>query len=168
MFHYNFKTKRAFKRRVLQGIYEEFFQKFQFSVGGEGRPEERLKRAVLFLGTFARDNRAMLLGFLRDAVNGDPDAVAFVQNNFLRHVSVVMALIAECQAKGVLEKRPLPFVFPMFMGAVALPNLVVAMMERAGAQKPFGVPLARAVEQMIGGNAVADRIDILMKGLSAR
>jgi len=168
MFHYNFKTKRVFKRRVLQSIYEEFFKKFQFSAGGEGRPEERLKRAVLFLGEFARDNRAMLLSLVRDAINGDPDVIVFIKTNFLRHVGIVMALIAECQARGVLQKKPLPFVMPMFMGSVALPNLIVALMERSKAEKPFGVPLEQAVEQMIGGDAVAERIDILIKGLSTR
>jgi AcrR family transcriptional regulator len=62
MFHYHFKTKDEFTRQVLKHLYEKFFQDFSLESVGEDDPLARLRRALLALGRFFRENRTLLLG----------------------------------------------------------------------------------------------------------
>jgi len=164
LFHYHFGNIRRFKRRVLQEFYEDFFKEFTLEAGG-GTPEERLRRALFFLGRFSRERRRLLLVLVRDALDGDPDTVAFLNANVVRHIAIIMQIIAQCQARGSLPDAPLPTLMPLLMGGIGMPSLIFGALEQAGARRPFGFLLSRLASVMVSDRAIQKRIDLLWSGL---
>jgi AcrR family transcriptional regulator len=59
MFHYHFKTKEIFLRRVLQECYEDFLQNFREAAQAPGSSRARLRRVLVSFARFARDNRVL-------------------------------------------------------------------------------------------------------------
>lgn len=166
MFHYHFKTKDEFARRVLQELYEDFFAKLSLEAA-EGEPAERLRKALTNLACFARDNRALVLGLGLDAVSGNRPAVEFLFKNAPRHVAVVAGLVRACQKAGVLQRGPLPRVMVFLGGGVMLPAVLIAALERA-ADGGFGaLPLKLVVRQVLSDEAIADRVRMALKGAAA-
>src|SRR5512142_3481925 len=84
MFHYHFRTKQAFSRRVLDHLYENFFSRFMAAAEhAEGAsPRDRLRGAILVTARFVREHRPLLLALIRDLLGGNPEVVAFVRANF--------------------------------------------------------------------------------------
>src|SRR5262245_39077088 len=96
MFHYHFKTKDAFARRLLQEYYEEMFATLE-SKTRSGSPLEQLRAVIFTFGCFARDNRHLLLGMFRDMALGEPATVDFIRANLHRHVELILRLVVEAQ-----------------------------------------------------------------------
>ena len=122
MFHYHFKTKAEFDRRVMAEVYEKFFSVFMGaveSVGGRS-PMERLRKGILTAARFVRGNRPLLIAFGRDVLADNHEAIAFARKNFPRHVLVLLRLIGECQQAGQIRKmspiQAIPFIFGAVMG----------------------------------------------------
>src|SRR5471032_3520100 len=90
MFHYHFKTKDVFLRRVLLECYEDFLQSFREAAEAPGTSRARLRRVLISFARFARDNRVMYTLMLRELLNAQPEMYAFARDNFPRHVSVVV------------------------------------------------------------------------------
>src|SRR3569833_3897565 len=90
MFHYHFKSKDAFLQRVLSECYEDFLQSFRAAAEGPGASNARLRRVLVAVARFARDNRVMYALLLRELLNARPEMYAFAWVNFPRHVSVVV------------------------------------------------------------------------------
>ncbi len=167
LFHYHFKTKDEFERRVLKHMYDRFFRDFNLKSGGEGDPLDRLRRAVHTLGHFIRENRSLILGMMHDAMSDDQVVVDFVTENFPRHAIVLADLIKQCQAKGLIIKKPFYLILPHFIGAVAAPNIVVGLLEKAKTKALFGVALSLFKDQILSDAALDERIDIVLRGLGA-
>src|SRR5205823_1424141 len=101
MFHYHFKNNEEFGRRILSAIYEDFFKQFTLQTGKEGEPLDRLKRALFALAAFGRGNRELLLALIQDVMKGHKGTIKFLKENMLRHASIIVQLIRECQDKGI-------------------------------------------------------------------
>ncbi|MBK8574538.1 MAG: TetR/AcrR family transcriptional regulator [Elusimicrobia bacterium] len=114
MFHYHFKSKRIFKRRVMESVYESFFEKFTLAVRGDG-PLDRLRESLRYMGRFARDHRREGFSLIQDAVGGDRDTVEFIGENFPRHMKLILDLASDAQKAGALTLAPLPFVMTFIM-----------------------------------------------------
>ncbi|HAH06850.1 MAG TPA: TetR family transcriptional regulator [Elusimicrobia bacterium] len=166
MFHYHFKTKDEFARRVLQEIYEEFFAKLSLEAS-EGTSAERLRKALTSLARFARDNRALVLCLGQDAVAGNRPAIEFLLKNAPRHVRIVMGLVRDCQKAGVLRRSPLTRVMVFLGGGVMLPAVLVAALERVLSGGIGALPFKLVVREILSDEAIADRVDMAMKGASA-
>lgn len=167
MFHYHFKTKDEFTRQVLKHLYEEFFQDFSLETVGEGDPLARLRRALLTLGKFIRENRTLLLGLLEDALHDNQVVVDFVTDNFPRHAIVLADLVKQCQAKGLMDKKPFHLVIPHFMGVLAAPSIMVGVLEKTKTKMLFGVAFALFKNQILSDEMLGQRIDIVLRGLGA-
>ena len=166
MFHYYFKSKEAFQRRVLQEIYDDFFKTFSEAAEGSGEPRARLRRVLVAFAHFARDNRVPYTLMMRELLNAQPDMFAFAQENFPRHVSVLIGLMEEClRAKAV---RPLPVsALCMFaMGSMALPNVAVTTMERNGMKRIVGKSLKEFSDELLSDEMIEIRADMALAGLS--
>lgn len=166
MFHYHFKTKEAFVRLVLQDIYEEFFRGFRVEAGGEAPPLERLRRALVTVARFARDNRALFLTIIHDVLEGDPQAIRFAQDNVPRHLAIIGGLVEDCQRRGLLERMPLPAAMAFLLGAIGMPNIALGVAERASARRPFGVAPGRAEDLLASDAAISLRTDLALKALA--
>src|SRR5258708_2002214 len=84
MFHYHFKSKKAFQRRVLEECYEDFLGTFREAAGGRGTPHERLRGVLVAVARFARDNRVFYTLMIRELLNAQPDMAEFAKENFPR------------------------------------------------------------------------------------
>lgn len=165
MFHYHFKTKDAFLRRVLQEIYEDFFARLSLESSGDGNPLERLRKALLVMGRFARDNRRLFMLLLGDAIKGDRLTLDFARANIPRHAAVLLELIIECQKLGRIRPVPLPVAMSFLVGGVTVPNAIVTLVEHAGAKRPFGMKPARVKELFLSDQALKLRVDLVLTGL---
>lgn len=166
MFHYNFGSKRAFARSVLQDIYEDFFKGFSLETGGDQPALERLRRAVFLLARFARDNRRLFLAILHDVIEGEPESIRFAKDNIPRHLGILAALVRQCRREGVIRKEPVPSAVAFLASSVVMPVIALGAVERAAAEAPFGVPLSRLAPMMVSDAAIARRVDAALKGLA--
>ena len=166
MFHYHFGSKREFARRVLQEIYEDFFKDFSMESGGTAPARERLRRALIILSRFAGQNRKLLLAIVRDVLEGEAEVTEFAKANIPRHVGIITSLVKECQSQGELKRIPLPLVLSFLLGATAMPNLAMGIIEKAAAKKPFGLTLPELLPVFISDKAIAARVDMALAALA--
>jgi AcrR family transcriptional regulator len=167
MFYFNFKTKRRFARLVLQEIYEEFFKDFTVEARGEAPPpEERLRKAIVALTRFARDNRKLFVTMIHDVAQGNAEAIRFTGENLPRHLQAIAGLILECQRLGVIKEMPPPCAMAFLAGSVAMPVIALGLAERASARKPFGVHPKEAGALLASDAAIEARAGLALKALS--
>ncbi|MCX5794851.1 MAG: TetR family transcriptional regulator [Elusimicrobia bacterium] len=166
MFHYHFGGKREFARRVLQEIYEDFFKDFSMESGGAAPALQRLRRALIILARFARDNRKLLLAIVRDVLEGDPEVTGFAKANIPRHVGIISGLVQECQRRGELKSLPLPLALSFLLGATAMPNVALGIIEKSAAKTPFGLTLPELFPVFASDQAIAARVDLALAALA--
>ncbi len=166
MFHYHFKSKRVFKRRVMESVYEAFFETFTLAVRGDG-PLDRLRESLRYLGRFARDHRREGFSLIQDAVGGDRDTVEFIGQNFPRHMKVILDLAAEAQKAGALTLAPLPFVMTFSMAGVGFPAFLYESFRSTGTKRPFGFSLRDVEFSLLTEEAIDRRVEAVLRGLGA-
>jgi AcrR family transcriptional regulator len=166
MFHYHFKTKEAFTRRVLQELYEKFFREFSLETAKDGPPLEKLRAALTAFGKFALGNRRMALGIFRDVASKDRLALDFVKSNIPRHGEVILGLVRQCQKEGSLKKLPLSTAMPFLMGGVALPAMVLAMLEHLEVKAIHFIPVALIKRELASEKAIGARVDLALSALA--
>jgi AcrR family transcriptional regulator len=165
MFHYHFKTKDAFVRAILQQKYEDMFSRLEMQTKRGSSALENLRAGVNVLARFGRDNRALLVRLLGDALAGESVALEFLRANMPRHLGVVMQLLSRAQQDGDLRPLPMPQALAFLMGALAAPILVGAAAINSGAMPPM---LQDQLEQFVfTDTAIAERIDMALAGLAA-
>jgi len=163
MFHYHFRSKDDFLRELLQQYYEEMFAPLSERAHHEGPPLARLREALVFLATFVRDHEAMLGRVFADAGAGDPVAAAFLRANAPRHLKLLLSLMNEAEAAGVLAPVPRLQRFVFTMGAVALPLVVVPHLARMSiAPAIVGRQLKK---QVTSDAAIAQRVELALAAL---
>lgn len=164
MFHYHFRTKDEFVRRLLGGWYEEMFEQLTGHVRQDGPPLHRLQEAIFFLARFARDNRPMLARVLMDAATGNAVAAQFLRDNAPRHLGLLLALMAQAEREGLVVPMPAMQRFVFVMGAVGMPLLVAPGLQSIGVvPKPLGAQLQA---QVMSDEAIAQRIALVMKAIA--
>lgn len=166
MFHYHFKTKQRFTQLVLQEIYEEFFKDFSVETGGGAAPRERLRKALIALSRFARDNRRLFVMMLHDVIGGEAQALRFAQDNLPRHLAIIVGLIRDCQRQGLIKEMPLPSAIAFLAGGTAMPGIVMGLMEKASAKKPFGLALKQVEPLLTSDAAIAERVELALGALA--
>ena len=168
MFHYHFKSKEVFARRVLQDTYEKFFREFTLETSGDGESLEKLRAALVTLSRFVRDNRRMVLGIFHDVLNKDRVAIDFVKTNVPRHGMVVIELVRRCQGEGSLRKMSLPSIMPMLLGTCVFPLIMVAMLEHLEVKRLKFIPLAAVKLAVASDLAIGSRVDLVLGSLAPR
>ncbi|MDD5656798.1 MAG: TetR/AcrR family transcriptional regulator [Elusimicrobia bacterium] len=168
MFYYNFKTKRRFIRLVLQDIYEEFFKDFSVETSADASAFERLRKALLALARFSRDNRRLFLMMIHDVIEGETEAIGFAQANLPRHLAIIGDLIRECQRRGHIEEMPIPSAIAFLAGSTAMPNIAAGLAEKACAKKPFGVAMKQVEVMLASDAALARNVDLALKALAKK
>jgi AcrR family transcriptional regulator len=168
LFHYHFGNMRAFRKRVLQEFYGDFFGRLlgALEAAGSESPRERLRRVMLTVVKFIRENRAVMIAILRDILDGDPEAVEFIRANFPKHVVIVVRLVRDCQKASVLRRMPLPTLISMLLAGVASAPVAVGLMERLSAGTLFRLPMSLLTGGMITDTALEERVDIMLNALS--
>lgn len=176
MFSYHFKTKKVFVECVLRGMYEEFFASFSLEVNRHHDGIEQLRDALLYIGMFVRDNRAMLYPLLQELMLGNEQIIAFARKNMTRHVAIVMEIISRCQQEGTFKSMPAPLAFMTLILNIAAPNILadiatrragdlaeaLKLNMRAGARRTAG-GVERIVDRYILSDAaVRSRVEMVL------
>jgi AcrR family transcriptional regulator len=164
MFHYHFKTKDTFVRRVLQGLYEEMFSGLQLAVAVGDPPLPALRRAVAVIAHFGRDNRRLLGRLVADAMNGQPLALEFLRANFPRHFAVIVGLVSACQQAGSMRPLPVEQAVAFLAGAVGAPILFGGLV---ATRWPDSELVDRLEQDVLSDDAIGVRIDLALAALSA-
>jgi len=164
-FHYYFHSRHEFCQRVLSASYEGQLTEFDAAVGSDtaGSPVQRLRHMLRAMARFARQDRKIALALLRDILNGDPDAIAFIRSHMPRHTRKAVALVVECQRAGLIRRMPLPAVMSLLGAMVMSAPMEVAMIERLGVGHPLG-PVARGV--LLSDRQIDDRVDLVIHALA--
>lgn len=168
MFHYHFKTKEAFNRRVLQETYDKFFQEFSLESSKDGTALDQLRGALITLSRFMTENRRLLLGILHDVMNKDRVVLDFVKTNIPRHGEVIVRLVQKCQKEGSLRKLPLSSVMPFLMGANAMPAMMLSMMEHLEIRRVRFVPVKLVEGVVCSRSAIEERVDLALDALGPK
>ena len=166
MFHYHFKSRDNFIRTLLQQMYDEMFTSLSIQVERGATSIASLRAAVRVVARFGRDNRRLLLRIFNDALSGEALAGQFLQSNLPRHLHVIVGLIAACQREGHLRKMPITQAIAFLAGSVAAPILVgTAAVESRLVPAQVG---ARLETEILSDEAIDERIDMALQGLSVR
>jgi AcrR family transcriptional regulator len=164
MFHYHFRTKDEFLRRLLDAWYEEMFAQLSGHIGQDGPPLHRLREALLFLARFVRDNRPMLARVMMDAATGQAVAAQFLRDNAPRHLALLLALMQQAERDGLIVPMPPMQRFVFVMGAVGMPLLVAPALHSMGvAPKVLG---AQMRTQVMSDEAIEQRIALVFKAIA--
>ncbi len=164
MFHYHFKSREAFLRELLQGMYEEMFSQLSFQGAAHWGPLDNLRAALRFLGRFLRLNRPLIARVMADALCGDPIAVEFLRLNMPRHLGVMHALVVEAQARGQMRAMPPEQALAFCAAGLATPILFAGAVADSGA-----VPKTRAkalADTLASDRAIDERIDLALVALA--
>ncbi len=162
MFHYHFKTKQEFCRRVLQDLYDRFFAQLELESASHDDPLENLRTALMTFGRFVRDNRRVAFTLLRDSMGGDALVHRFVRTNAPRHIGVIAILVAQCQRRGILRGLSAANVTITLLAAVGLPSIFGEFLRRES-----GIRGKRRLKQILDveiltDSALAERIGMLL------
>jgi hypothetical protein len=91
-----------------------------------------------------------------------------VKANGPRHALVILGLIRQCQKERILKKVSLPTLMPILMGSVALPVLVLAMLEHLEVKRVSFIPLVLIKRELASDGAVTRRVDLALESLAVK
>lgn len=168
MFHYHFKSQRAFRRRIMQDVYEDFLSSFVEAAEGPGGARARLRRVLTAVARFARDHRVFYTLMIRELLNAQPDMSAFAKENFPRHAAVMIKLLEECRREGVVRPLPTPMLAMFAIGSMVLPNVAITAMERNGVRTLAGAPLRKLASALFSDELIEVRADMVLAGLARK
>jgi AcrR family transcriptional regulator len=156
----------AFRSRVLQECYEDFLETFREAAEARGTPRERLRRTLVAVGRFARDNRVFYTLMIRELLNAQPDMTSFAKENFPRHAAIVMRLLEECRREKTIRPLPVPALAMFAMSSMALPGVAVTAFERNGTRTFGGRPFKEFSAMLLSDAMIEARADMMLAGLA--
>ncbi len=163
MFHYHFKTKDLFLRKLLQDMYEQMFAGLEVEARHEGPALVRLRAALVSFARFARDHRRLLARIWIDTMAGEKVAREFMRGNAPRHIRLLAGLLEEAHAERALRRLPPLQQFAFLMGALVMPIIFAAGLIDAGvAPPPLGVVFE---QQVLDDAALEERVDLALAAL---
>jgi len=168
MFHYHFKTKDVFARRVLQEHYEELFASIQTEMSHFETPLEQLRAVIVTFAKFTRDNRQLALSLIRDIATGEPATIDFLRANLHRHVQIILRLVGAAQAARQIGPIAPVNALSMLMSAANFPNILAAVAALHGEPERVGPVLSAFDQHVLTDEAIGERVDAILIGLVAQ
>lgn len=169
MFHYYFKNKEDFSRRCCGEAYAEFYQGFETETSASEDTLERLRRGLMALARFSRDQRHFMLAIIRDLEDKNPEAWDFMRSKFPPpHAKVIGSLIRQGQKEGLLIKAPMTVAMSVIMSAIAFPNLMAGLAEKVLGTKLLSVPKLALKHYFLSDKALEMRVELALRALLKR
>jgi len=162
MFHYHFRTKEQFVRRLLQAMYDEMFANLELAAAA-GSPRDALGAALNVLGRFGRENGRLLRRLVADALADEPLALEFLRANMPRHIGVIVGLVVAGQRAGELRPMPPPQALAFLAGSVAAPVLIGGAIAERALVPGVTIDLAALIAS---DAAIAERVECALAGLA--
>jgi hypothetical protein len=122
---------------------------------------------LTLVARYMRENRKLLLAMGRDVLEQDMLIVRFVEENFYRHVRVLVDLVGKNRKAGNIRKNiSLPLVLVFLIANIAVPNMMAAVLEKT----PLGVKYdwlkKLFVPGVINDSAISRRLDLVLRALA--
>lgn len=165
MFHYYFKNKEEFTRRVADEFYATFFNKFTLEVETGKNPKEQLRKAILTLMRFFREHRRLLFALGRDVLEGDHTLVPMMESLLPRHGVILIRLMLECKKQGLIADIPIPIIITFILGSIAGPIAVLTVLERIKLHPPLDLAKKVAIPFMLSDQVMEQRLDLALRAL---
>jgi AcrR family transcriptional regulator len=166
MFHYHFKSKRAFVHAVLADVYCDFLTSFQEAAQGPGTARERLRAVLVAYGHFARRHRVFYAMMMRELLAGDPEMLSFARVHFPKHGSALMSLIERCRRDKTVRDLPTPMLCMFAMSTMGVPSVAATGLERCGQKKIGGFPVKDFIETVLSDRMIETRADMVLAALA--
>lgn len=165
MFHHLFASKDAFVGELLQQQYGSAFAALVLTIRPQAPVRDNLREVLDFVARFVRDHLPLVHRIFADSTEGVACVNDFIRHHGTRHVAVIMTLLAEGIAQGVLPQTALTRYLGFLMGAVIEPMVVVSDLMAADlAPQQVADEFA---EHVISDEAIAQRIDWALGALFA-
>ncbi len=166
MFHYHFKSKNEFGRRVFEKIYEEFFVDFEHKALTGETEFEQLENALRELTFFMRDNGSIIASMLGDALCGSRLTADIIKNIAPRHLGIIFELIKKCLKKGYIKKMPAEKIL-VFVVSSVISSCILFYVSKKICSKQEALFIDSLRESMVGDKAILERISISLNALNA-
>jgi len=166
MFHYHFRTKEAFVRRVLEEVYGDFLSSFQEAAEGPGSARTRLRRVLVAYAHFARRNRTLYAMMMRELLNGHGEMVAFARLHFPRHAGAMMRLMEECRREKAVRDLPTPMLCMFAMSTMGVPNVAATGLENCGQKRIGGLSVKSFIARVLSDEMIETRADMVLAALA--
>ena len=163
-FVYHFGTRDAFIRALIEAWYAPLLSRVTDVADSSGAPIDRLRRAILQLVDFGAEQDAFMGRLLMAAAGGEKAARDFARSLAGRHPRLLVALIAEAQADGVLVKEHPLQVLCFLMASVGLPRLLSSAWQ---GPPLFGRAVSATLSQIARDrDRIVQRLDWAIRGLT--
>jgi AcrR family transcriptional regulator len=164
MFHYHFKTKSAFVRKVLESVNDEIQKEIEAGALQGDTSLERLRSAILAAGQRLLREKKILVSMIRDFLNGDEEVSRFIVHVHRQRLATIGPLIEQCRKDGYLEPIPLPQILSFIMCSVGFPAFIMEALDRSTAKK-FKIP-QNIKNEIASEEAIRQRVDLAIKAIS--
>lgn len=166
MFHYHFKNKGEFLKRVADEFYEEFYREFAQEAAAGRDPKERLYNAIFNFARFVRTNRKLLLALGRDILEGDQQIVRFLEELVPRHAVIILDLVRQCQKQKLIADLPLPLVITFMLSSLAGPSILMALLEQTKIKQPYDFIKHALIPLMLKDTILEQRLNLAFRALA--
>jgi len=163
MFSYYFRTKDKLIEKILDEIYSDFISDLQLSTDSDDLA--RLRKQLLVMAKFARDNRELILSIFNDVLNEEKMVQNFVRSKMKKHFLILAKTIKQCQKKRLIIKAPLPLIITHIASSIGLSNLIPEALKRLGGNKVFNVGIGVFTKTLISDAALNQRVNMTLQGI---
>ncbi|MCP2040735.1 AcrR family transcriptional regulator [Neisseria sp. HSC-16F19] len=163
MFHHLFANKDAFVGELLQQRYGAAFAELTLTLNPQAGVRDNLREVLGFVARFVRDHLPWIHRVFADSAEGVACVNDFIRHHGTRHVAVLMALVAEGMAQGLLPQTGITRYLGFLMGGIIEPMVVVS--ELIAADLAPQQVADEFAEHIISDGAIDQRIDWALAAL---
>lgn len=167
MFHYHFKSKDEFLKRIFSEIYADFLVNLKSNVDWDSESEviPALREALFNLLRFAAQNRSLIGVIFKDIISGNQVAIDFATENFHQHIGMMFKLIERGIQQKLIKPLPPPLIATFLGASLVGPMFMFDLVSRVPFhtnQKKF---FTNMIESLITEEMVRTRIDMSLQAI---
>lgn len=164
MITYYFASKDELFLAVLEDRYEKLLADLELCLGGDAPVRDRLRAAIVRIGTASKEELEVLRLVLREALISSARLDGIVRRFQRGHLPMVLATIAQAQEDGLVRRDlPLPIAMISIFAVGVIPQLALPRL----AHRVMG-PVVAQSEQLQGDVLVDLLLDTVFRGIAPR
>ena len=126
MFHHLFANKDAFVGELLQQQYGAAFSQLELTIRPDASVCDNLREVLRFAARLVRDRLPWIHRFLADSAEGVACVNDFIRQHGMCHVALMMDLLSEGMAQGLLPQTGVTRYLGFLMGSAIAPMVVIS------------------------------------------
>ncbi|MBN1595246.1 TetR/AcrR family transcriptional regulator [candidate division FCPU426 bacterium] len=168
MFHYYFKNKDEFVKRVAEEFYDKLYRNFTLGAAEGETAREQLRNAIAALVKFGKENRKLLLALIKDVMSNHQPTIRLLEKFLPRHGVILLRLVRQCQREGLISNIPLPTVMMSLMAGIFGPVVVMTILEQVKLSPPYEWGKRMVLPFLISDRMIEQRMRLLFDALAPR